>query len=110
MAFRQGVVQPTTRPRFVPRRFSFGFVVRTLTLTTVTFSLAYSSSIAALIWILLASGWTANVYLLPAPGLRSASVETSIDFSLITGRRTTSAADRALTRTPPPSGPARAAR
>src|SRR5690242_5755100 len=40
IAFRQGVVQPMTRPRFVPRRFSFGFVVRTLTLTTVTFSLA----------------------------------------------------------------------
>ena len=40
MALRQGVVQPMIRPRLVPRRFSLAFVVRTLTLTTVTFSLA----------------------------------------------------------------------
>ena len=63
MALRQGEVQPLIRPRFVPRHFSLGLVVRTLTATTVTFSFAQSSSTAALIWILFAVSWTANVYL-----------------------------------------------
>src|SRR6185369_10868860 len=40
IALRQGVVQPLIRPRLVPRLFSLAWVVRTLTLTTVTFSLA----------------------------------------------------------------------
>ena len=40
IALRHGVVKPRIRPRLVPRRFSLAFVVRTLTLTTVTFSLA----------------------------------------------------------------------
>ena len=61
MALRQGEVVPRIRPRRVPRDFSLAFVVSTLTATTVTLSAAYSSSIAALIWILLAFGWTRNV-------------------------------------------------
>src|SRR5690242_9844827 len=96
MAFRQSGVWPTIRPRRVPRFFSLPFEVSTLTATTVTFSLLYSSSTAALIWILFAFSWTANVYL-PRP-------DSSMDFSEITGRRMTSAAVRALTRTPPPCG------
>src|SRR5918993_2773903 len=102
IALRQDEVYPVTRPRLVPRRFSFGLLVSTLTAITVTFSLLYSSSTAALIWILLAFSWTANVYL-PRP-------DSSIDFSEITGRRMMSAAVRTLTRTPPPSGPGPAAR
>src|SRR6478736_9891982 len=93
MALRHGVVKPTIRPRRVPRRFSLGLVVRTLTATTVTASFLYSSSTAALIWILLACSWTANVYL-PRP-------DSSIVFSLMTGRRMISGAVKALTRPPP---------
>src|ERR1019366_829463 len=79
IALRQGVVKPLIRPRFVPRRFSLAFVVRTLTPVTLTLN---NSSTAPLIMILLASPWTAKVYL-PWPA-------SSIDFSLITGRRMTS--------------------
>src|SRR5436190_15900150 len=101
MALRQGVVWPMVWPRRFPRRFSLALVVRTLTDTTVTFSFLYSASMAALIWILLARSLTAKVYL-PRP-------DSSIDFSLITGRRMMSGAVRALTRRPPACGPARAA-
>src|SRR6185437_10562868 len=56
-ALRQGEVVPTMRPRRVPRDFSLALVVSKFTETTVTLSVAYSSSMACLIWILFAFGW-----------------------------------------------------
>src|SRR5664280_2838625 len=98
IALRQGVVQPVMRPRFVPRRFSLAFVVRTLTAVTWTLK---SSSTAALTWILEASPWTSNVYF-PRP-------DSSIDFSLMIGRTITSWAVSVM-RTPPRGGRAPSAR
>src|SRR5439155_8066254 len=101
-ALRHGEVAPRIRPRRVPRDFSLAFVVSTFTETTVTLSVAYSSSMAALIWILFARGWTRNVY--------RPWVDWSIDFSLTTGRRMISGAVRALTGRPLPFARAQAAR
>ena len=63
MALRHPEIRPVVRPRRVPVIFVPGCFVTTFTATTVTLSVLYSSSMAALIWILLASVWTANVYL-----------------------------------------------